>query len=353
MTTAREVLDAHTTLYERLKYPPAPVLRFYEGFFTESVIRSLEGSGALLSQWLQMFVPARTGTEFLDLVRRPLYGAPTYRVRPKIVDVVTATYEATLSRITHLSPADLPSESGFAWFDAPVTLRDQGGYSIATRAISWAPQYVGEDFVDGAWPSRDSGLGRSGIRLTSYSHVDDADAVTVPEMADRMRGFGMPLSIAHSAFIPFDIRLASRTSEEQDVTGDDITRWAHTLWIFMGTEIVGTEREVPERPARRRAQRAIGTAGDVQVVQLRHVKVVDRESGELRDVDWTCSWFRQAHWRHLDSYEGDWHRAAPSSSNPGHCVVCDARVTHVRTHVCDPAGKPLKIVPDKLFEVSR
>ena len=349
MTAPREVLDAHTTLYERLKYPPQPVTDFYAQFFTDEAIRSLE-QGDFLSRWLQMFVPARNEADFLDMVRRPLYGAPTYQVSADIVAAVSATYEATLHRVTHLSPGDLPSATGFAWLDEPVVLQDAGGYSIATRAISWAPQFVTEDFMDGQWPP-EGAIGRDGVRLTSYSHVDDADSTTVPEMADRLRSMGMPLSISHSAFVPYNLRLPTR-EPGGDVTSDDITRWAHTLWLFMCTEIVATARPQVERPSRRRAMRSVGVS-DVNVVTLRRIRHGDAEIAH-KDIDWTCRWVVQAHPRHLGSYAGiaDPHHA--KVSGPGQpCQVCGLPTAHVRAYVKGPDGLPLKAVPETVYRVAR
>jgi hypothetical protein len=346
MTAPREVLDAHTTLYERLRHPPQPVVDFYGQFFSEEAVRSLEQVD-YLSRWLQMFVPARDELAFLDMICRPLYGAPTYQVSADIVAAVTATYKATISRGASLSPADLPSETGFAWLDVPVVLTDAGGYSIATRAISWGPQYVTEDFLDGEWPP-EGALGRDGVRLTSYAHVDDADDTTVPEMAARIRSFGMPLSLSHSAFVPYTLALPTR-EPGGSITTDDITRWVHTLWMFMGTEIVATARPQVERPARRRALRSLNVS-DVNVVTLRRIRHGDHEVSH-RDIDWGCRWVVQAHERHLAGHGDSVHRGVPVAG--GCCAVCGGRLAHVRAYVKGPDGMPLKAVPETLYRVAR
>jgi hypothetical protein len=350
VTAPREVLDAHTTLYERLRYPPEPVVEFYRQFFTDKALRSLQNDGDLLQPWLQMFVPARDENAFLELIRRPLYEAPTYQVSADIVAAVTATYEATISRGASLSAADLPSPTGFAWLDNPLVLTDAGGFTIVTRAISWGPQHVTEDFMDGKWPP-EGDSGRHGVRLTSYAHVDDEDSMTDPESAARMRSFGMQLSISHSAFVPYTLPLAVRT-HDGDVTHDDIFRWAHVLWMFMGTEIVASARPPVERPSRRRAQRTLNTA-DVNVVTLRRIRLNGAEVSH-RDIDWSCRWIVQAHERHLGSYE---HLAKPHhakvTGGGRHCLVCGLPTTHIRAYVKGPDGLPLKAVPETVFRVAR
>jgi hypothetical protein len=356
VTAPREVLDAHTTLYERLKYPPRPVVDFYRSFFSERALRSMEsndnGDRDLLARWLQMFAPSHNESDFLDMVRRSLYGAPTYQVSADIVTAVTATYEATAHQTVNLNAGDVPSLTGFAWLDSPIVLTDAGGYSIATRALSWGPQHIPEDFLEGDWPPPETGSGRDGVRLTSYAHVDDADSTTVPEMADRLRSMGMPLSISHSAFVPFDYPLGRRRIEADDVTADDITRWAHTLWMFMGTEIVATAQPQVERPSRRRAQRVLSTAS-VNVVTLRRIRHGGVEV-DHRDIDWSCRWIVQQHYRHLEDYAGAHPLGAvPLDGDKDHCAVCGRRITRVRAYVKGPDGLPLKPVPETVYRVVR
>jgi hypothetical protein len=326
-------------------------MKFYSGFFTDEVIYSLESDPELLSRWLQMFVPVRSAAQFIEMVRRPLYQAPTYHVASDIVGVVNDIYLRTISKTAHLSPGDLPTETGFAWLDTPLVLRDAGGYSVATRALSWGPQYITEDYLEGTWPPAGSQVGREGVRLTSWGHVDDSDATTVPEMADRLRTWHMPLSVSHSAFVPFDTPLQVRDPAADDLTGDDITRWSHTLWMFLETEIVRVAREQAERPARRRAERLIG-GSDLRVVTLRRARTEGAEPGH-RDVDWSCRWIVQAHYRHLDEYRVLHHVAKVSRADKEHCVTCGERVARIRAYVKGHDGLPLKAVPETVYRVAR
>jgi hypothetical protein len=353
VTAPRDVLDAHTTLYERLKYPPQEMLSWYGQFFTEKAVRLLQGTASdHLMPWLQMFVPARNEHQFLELIRRPLYGAPTYQVSADIVGAVTSTYEATISRAASLNPADLPSPSGFAWLDVPLVLQDAGGYSITTRAMSWGPQYIAEDFMGGAWPPEGDVAGRDGVRLTSYSHVDDSDSESNRETEIWMRSHGMPLSVSHSAFVPYSLPLHVRDPAADDVTAGDLFRWAHTLWMFMGTEIVTTSRPQVERPARRRAQRSLSSS-DVNVVTLWRIRHGDTELSH-KDVDWSCRWIVQAHERHLDSpAEGETPHHARVDGPGGCCLTCGRRTTHIRAYVKGPDGMPLRAVPETVYRVAR
>jgi len=346
VATSTDVLRTHRHLYEVLANPNPRVVKFYEDFFSEGARRAMRGSPEMQAAWFTMLFPAQSGHEFLDMVRRPLYAAPCYRVTPEVMGIVSKTYERS-TQTQHMEERDPPSATGFIWLDEPLFMTDAGGARIASRAFSWGPQpqkfvNTGEGY-DAASPP--------GMRVTTWCCADDQDEFTDAVAARMMVDMDMKVSISHSQYVPWGSVSHSRIPGA-DVTPDDILRWLHTLWLFMATEVMVTEQESPARPERKRAQASLGT-GLVNVVLLRRVKVADREGGERRDVDWTCSWFRQSHWRHLESYEVTTHQAAPSSGEPGHCVVCEKRITFVRTHVCDPAGKPLKIVPETLYKVSR
>jgi hypothetical protein len=253
----------------------------------------------------------------------------------------------------HLEPEDLPSAAGFAWLDYPVVLTDASGARLATMALSWGETTLPADFLDGNWPPPGSGVGRHGVRISSWAHTEDIDDFTSLRARQEMIAAGMPLSLSHSSFIPFSSRLMPLHRDEIDA--DDIIRWAHVLWMFMGTEVVTSERPFIERHFRRRAERIIQT-NSVNVVTLRRSAPKDR-SPVPRKVDWSCCWIVQQHWRHLDSYVPFKHHRARVDRREGgpvkHCVVCGGRVTHIGSYVKGPNGLLLKSVPETLYNVSR
>lgn len=346
ITTGTDVTRTRRHLYEALANPNPGVVQFYDDFFSRSVERALVGSSEMQRAWFAMLFPAHSGREFLTMVREPLYASPVYRVTVKIMSIVSAMYERS-TREQRLVQRDQPSATGFIWLNEPLYMTDAGGARIATRAFSWGPQPEHpEDLGDGTVE-----LSPPGTRVTAWCLVGDQDDFTDEAAAEQLIAVGMPVSISHSQYVPWGAVSQARRPGA-DVTPDDIFRWLHTLWLFMGTEIVRIEQETVARPERKRAQAVVGYSL-VNVITMRHVKVIRDGDSEPREVDWQCSWFRQAHWRHLDSYEDSWHHAEPSSADPGRCVTCNGRITHVRIHICDPAGKPLKLVPETLFVVSR
>lgn len=366
-TPARVALDTHTALYQTMKHPPASLIRFYDHFMAtgrEVVAQQRQRRYAglspadadVLAAWEHYVWPAATGRDLIALMAGPLFSAPTYQVTAEIVHAVTGMYQATAENgsalrsagragrhLVHfrgpaqfaavqdgpaLRAAEMPSRTGFAYLDEPVTLTDATGETVSARALSWGPQLF--DPPDAASP-------QNGVRVTSWCWP-----ASQPGAA--LRGDDGEWSGTYSVFIPF--------GAAPDYRGDDITRWLHCLWLFMGTEIVTTARPDADRASRRRAAKAGRKHSDVTVILLRR----SRRDGEgaHRDVDWSCCWVVQAHARHLEDYRalGYEHHQARTDREGGPCLVCACRTTHVRAYVKGPEGKPLKST-GQVFRVSR
>jgi hypothetical protein len=340
ISTPTDVLRTHRHLYEVLASPNPNVVRFYDDFFSQVTERALASDISMQVAWLAMFHPATSGSQFLQMLRRPLYAAPSYQVAAGIVGDVTAMYERSTQE-ARLREADLPSPTGFIWLDEPVFLTDASGARIGTRAFSWGPQ-----------PESGGGLDLGdGTRLTSWCLADDTDDFTDQVAAEMLVSYDMRLSLSHSQFVPFGTTLRGH-DRARDVTPDDVVRWIHTLWMFMGTEIVSTSPAPVARPERKRSRLALG-ADTVNVVLLRRIHHGDHEVGH-RDIDWSCRWVVQAHYRHLEDYAGPHPLGAvPLDGDKDHCAVCGRRITRVRACVKGPDGLPLKAVPETIYRVAR
>lgn len=358
--TPGELLDLQRRQYEYLANVPEHTREFYDDLYDvlAEAARSPQyagfpsGSNFARSTWIAWFYPCNRGRDLLPLLRKSLYQAPVYDVTEKIVDAVTDMYRKTSEvQAVSFTAADLPSPTGFIWLAKPVVLSDVGGTPLSTRAVSWSPVTI---------RSAQSRLAGDGIRWTAWSQPGDEHEQAVRSLP------GAPLALSSSQVTPFGHEL--KRMDMQLIGGklvpapaghhpDDLLFWLQTLWMFMGTEIVATERAEVSRPFRRRAERVIGHSA-VNVVQLRRISYKGREIGH-RDVNWTCSWIVQGHWRHIEDYAGlaESHRAKPDLAYrvQGHilCAVCAARITRIRPHVNDPAGMPLKVVPETVYRVAR
>lgn len=353
-----ELLDLQRRLYEYLAYVPEKTQKFYDDLYdvlwasseSPEYVRSRTGQNFARSTWIAWFYPCQRGRELLPLIRKSLYASPGYQVTAKIVDAVTDMYRKT-SQVQAISftAADLPSPTGFLWLDKPLLLTDVGGELLSTRALSWSPVTVG---------SVAGGLAGDGIRWTAWSLSSDPHSQAVDSLP------GAPLTLSSSQITPFghDLkRMDMQLVDNQLVPAppgnspDDLLFWMQTLWMFMGTEIVATERaEAIPRPFRRRALRDIGH-NRVNVVQLRRISYKGREVGH-REVDWKYTWVVQAHYRHLEDYmdgETPHHHAKVDPAYPGLCATCAAKITRVRAYVKGPEGLPLKVVPETVYRVAR
>jgi hypothetical protein len=353
-----EVLDVHRRMYETLKYPPKALVDNFQGFFDSVLNAAHDTSEARFAEiWYMMFGPAETGLQFLELVARPLYGAATYQVTAGMVQAVDAIYEQSSQKVTHLMETDLPSPTGFLWLDKPVALIDAGGAELCTRALSWGLQTL-EVSLRGT-PEDSAPVLKElwdGVRLTSWCSPSDRDSIFTDQMQGVFTSYGAPLILSHSVFVPFGQRLATRNLKTDNVEPDDVTRWAHTLWMFMGTEIVSSGRPPIERHARKRGLRSI-KQDEVRVIMLRRTHSEGREpSGNHISIEWSCRWVVQGHDRHLEAYQPAYAQHEARGYMDGRvrrCRICGGRTTFVRPYIKGPDGLPFKAPSGELFKVAR
>ena len=242
MTAARVALDAHTSLIEFLKHPPADLVRHMDSYMTEGskVVRRCRLFGykgltaeerAVLRGWDYYTWPAETGTDLIRLAAESLHAALTYQVTAEIVQAVSGMYGATAADEPVLQEIEMPSLAEFAWLDEPVTFTDFSGDTHTVRALSWGPMLFQPS---GTAPAE-------GVRVTSWAESDLT--------AYRSRNITGP-GESSSVFIPYGEPVAASVS-------DDPTRWLHCLWLFMATEIVKEARRAsqPAFPPPRRPHR--------------------------------------------------------------------------------------------------
>ncbi len=359
MTTAAQVLDMHTALYERWKHPSEDLVRFLndfmDGIFQETT-EAHGGVGARLA-FSYMFWPCTSGEQYASMLARQLYVAPTYQVTAEMMDAVTATYEQVVGHVGHMEEREAPGPSGFCYFDKPLVF-ESGGAQVAYRAISWCQQSMDFNDGDGAWP---------GVRIAAWASVDDNEdgqtsfsrltsgGKVVKELgidsqaAGQLRSLG-PLFLGHSLLQPFEERFNPRKKNE-DATLADVTRWLHTLWMFLQTELTVVKPSDPvERHARKRAMKSLNHS-DVSVVLLRRIHNAAEPSGEHHSIDWSCRWVVQGHDRHLEKYEGPRHHAVTEGGDK-HCATCQGRTTYVRAYLKGPDGLPLRAAR-QLYKLAR
>jgi hypothetical protein len=246
------------------------------------------------------------------------HGLVTGDIYEAVPDMVQAMARAaSLDRGSGLDKAGLPSPSGFVFLDRlwPVQFK-----SACPRSLSWT-----RTVIDG------NGEGLPVIVMVVY---------------------GDQLKTTSSYLLPLGSHPGEwRAGGKEMANAGQLVR---TLWRYLNSEFLTTRRTEPASAPQPHLQRSL-QHGQVHVVLLR--RSAPREPGEEpghRDVSWSCRWTVKPHWRHLGRYDGPGHRAVPEPDGGGYaCVVCQNRVTQVRTYIKGPEGKPLLKEAPTIYKLAR
>jgi hypothetical protein len=343
-------------------YPNKHLAWFYGAFIRDTLTREygIMDKGGVKVRGSMLFYPldGRPGDE-RELARIFAAGfaeARTYQVTADMVDAVDGMYGTTADKkVRHLDEGDVLSPIGFCWLDKPWVNRDVRGKDVSVRAVLWQPQLVrwsyGREAQDEPPPTPTAGL-----RVSLFSMRGDPDDYEFdgPEQLidDALNHLG-PLVLLHSFVWPFEARFGGEAGAGVRITSDDPLQWLHCMWMLLDSEIVTSRTEQADRQTRKRVTRSLKDA-EVTVVTLRRAKSVAPEDWDehLRQIDWTCRWLVQGHWRHLGSYLSAHHHAMVSGRGDGTCATCGERITWVKPHLKGPEDRPLRLT-EKVYRLSR
>lgn len=349
VTRAEDVLDIHRKLQGSMKLD---LVRKYVASFMKSINKTAYeagGSQEVLRAMANLFYPATDEKQLCPLLGKELFLARTYQVTGEMVEAVTGTYRNSAKSVGFLQEEELPSEAGFVWLDKPFLSTDSRGKTVATRAVSWSPQSV--TYAD---RTEAGAVIYPGIRLSAWFFPSDHDDYADGDVRKFGQDRGIPMLLSHTSVLPFGQRFGGHPKDDFDMTPDDFAHWVHVLWCFMETEITTNRQAQIPRPARRRAENWRKAPPAVNVITLRRIVAdgVDPEETVHRQIDWSCRWVVQGHYRHLDAYTETKHHATPNGSDREHCAICRSRITWVKPHLRGPEGLPLRSV-EQLYRLSR
>lgn len=338
-----EVLDAHTQLAERFTRPDVKMLGFIQDFAEDA----MEQSGNAARRAFQALAAGNGEQQARNIagsISHALHSAVTYEVTAEMTEVMLAVVEKTL--VEHLYEEELPAPSGFAWFDRPFEMVDIDGNALLCRAVSWEMMHRPDPAA----------------AIVLWTHTDDTGPATLwdrseyPDQAEHIRQLLGPLVIMHMALFPFGVRFEGDPDWDSTKirSANQVLAILHLLWMFLGMEITTMYQPQVARPARRRALRSL-KHGEVNVIVLRRLRHPD--DGRVvshREVDWSCRWVVQGHYRHLDSYDQARHHAlAEHRGTETICGACSSRLTYVRPYVKGPDGAPLRAAGPTLHKLAR
>jgi hypothetical protein len=347
-----QILDWQIDLQARYSHPTDFLLACLGAFASQKTAKNATSSDMMFYPY-QPAHDLKQALGFARLVGRDLFTARAFQVTTRMVDVLKDLYQQSIRNIEHIDAEELPSESGFLWYDKPLELEDVKGRMVSFRAISWGPQLI-RTRRKNAFTRQQEEHAEEGLRVVAWNLAGDPNSYTAEEISDMWSADRLgELQLDHVMTFPFGERFPTR--DQYGGPGDSLLHYIHVTWMLLSSEVAAHHRPPAlGRKAQRRAQRSL-KHGEVTVITLRRTHE-DKEGPEgHREVDWTCRWLVQGHHRHIESYEGPRHHAVPDRTIPGqkqYCRTCHARITWVKPCIRGPEDRPLKGT-NQLYRLSR
>lgn len=376
-----QVIDRLAVLRDRMAHPAGTMAEYVHGFANHLLqVGHLGKDPGRHGNDHVMFYPYRPGmnpqqaAEWCVSVAGDMFTATCFQVTTEMMQVAREISYQTAHGSEYIDEPMLPSPQGFVWFDSPLVFRGGRGNVVSTRAASWGVlpiRFVPHD-VKTDRPIHSRVIDGMGVRILLWTLAGDPSHYECPE--DLLLSIG-DLQFDHIMVIPFGERFpaAGRRLPEGHMLPDedkgiDFTavdsegveiqsslHYMNVIWQLMNSEIAASVRHAPDRLTAKRVLRSI-KHGEVNVITLRRTRQVkDDLDFDTGDVDWTCRWLVQGHWRHVGSYSCVHHAATPDRSVPGeivYCYKCKGRLAWVKAYIKGPDGKPLKMTKH-LYRLSR
>lgn len=310
---AGEILDAQRDLIERLEGT-----KFHQvmAHFAAAHFGSDDGT-------VKPHIGVKTeGTNYAaaDILLRQVGAAEAYRVSHDMCEMVEYA-SSQLEDLDRFDPSLAPTGCGIVCFDKPFVITDIRGTKMLMHWLVWGPGAQAEGIggvSTGAtgtilWGFNDVWRQPDEAEISFQDTMAQAEGQEVLERALHMRGRWGPLG----ASVAWDQqRLGPRVwepTEEQAMEviadGDTLTPGTNThrlvmaLWMLMDQTVTCTDREIPDRPALKRAKRA-RLPQEVTVIRLRR-EDADYEPHEGESlVEWRHRWIVRGHWRWQACGEG-------------------------------------------------
>jgi|SRR5215831_416086 len=196
------------------------------------------------------------------------------------------------------------------------------------------PCTSGYVFFDRLWPDS---FPRTQVRSLSWvlTTVESSDYGIVPAVHTIVYGAYDKAMGMFADVLPLGEEMRTEFYKHKGKSMRQLGTLLWSVWMMLGSELTATRRV---RYDKRRVPKPLRNIshGEIRVVTLRHRR--GEGTGEGREIDWQCSWWVHEHYRHLEKYEGPWHKAQPFGEDREHCFNCKKRITHIGGYTKDPAG---------------
>lgn len=369
---AGEILDARADLLDRLVRDPN---------FRRHQILAATGSFSGRPGPIDT-TDLRPGEAFVETLEVAVKTAYAYRVTHDMGMVLEHT-ATMLDESDTFDRQMAPTGTGIVRFDRPITVHDVRGKKMLVHWMVWGPGQIGGKpglFVacyNDLWTEPDevytdffAGMEKQAAFLGH--RIDPSEAPNMHSWYQQVMGRWASVSqfvVAHGKSLgPPTMDPDPEQQAWVIAQGDtphsatNLPRYLHALFLLLNQTITKVEDEIPDRPARRRAEKA-GFPSKVVVIRLRRVEGSARAEGESL-VEWSHRWLVRGHlrWQPYGPRVSD-HKHVLGEASKGasghserHCIIegCNHHVEriYINAFIKGPAGAPL-IVSDKVYELGR
>lgn len=359
--TADTVLGHHAWLTHHYRNPGAELADYLafimreqtgESFLSAGIFWPVDLSGGPADQ--------PEGRQLAQVIARGLGEAETFQVTRAMCEDMRRAWEQSGLHADPLplSEGELPVPAGFCWLDKPWMIREDEGHWIPVRAVSWERTIA-------MVSSERQGLDRvpvDSVRMAIWLAIDDTVAFghwEDPARAAKTATWLGQVVLHRVVMLPFDF---GREVNRGHTALIGMLGLLHTLWTYLGMELPRSRPVPASAPAvRRRAQKSLKHDA-VHIITLRKYDYIgDRPAAFPKVVHWSCRWWVEKFFRHIDRYDDEdpdgrrrRHKPVPAARtglvyDDDHdvCGVCLAndqvvRITEVHGFFKGPSDKPIR-----------
>lgn len=358
---ADTVLGHHAWLTRHYR-DPSPELADYLAFIMRDQVGESSLSAGIFWPVDLSHGPADQpeGRQLAQVIARGLGEAETFQVTRGMCEDMRQAWETSEVRTDPLplSESELPVPAGFCWLDRPWMIREDEGHWLPVRAVSW------ERTVAMAASERRGGASvpMDAVRMCIWLAIEDTVAFghwEDPARAAKTATWLGQVVLHRVVLMPFDFGSHVNRGHTA-LTG--MLGLVHILWMYLGMELPRSRPVQAAAPAvRRRVQKSLKHDA-VHIITLRKYDYIgDRPARFPKIVNWSCRWWVEKFWRHINSYDDEdadgrrrRHKPVPAlrggtvpDDDHDICGVCWAngqtvRITEVHGFFKGPTDKPLR-----------
>lgn len=303
-----EILDAQWDLLDRLKNN-----EMFGHFTAIGADRNIGGPTADSRTPLpkdMSDVPA--GRAWLRALTNYVEASYAYRVTHDMC-LVLEHAAAALDERHEFDRTKAPTGCGIVRFDRPIEVQDVRGVKMLVHWAIWGPAWhpdsgheagVGFAFYNDVWTQPDEVWGEFLTVKNRFGAagetIDQEHLDTVQKALGRWASVHQTIARDGQELGPSQVAAGPMQQAQviaegmQPQAATNLFRYMHALWLLLNQTIVQTEEEIPERAARRRAEKR-GIPSKVTVIKLRRIAGANREDGESL-VEWSHRWIVRGHW---------------------------------------------------------